>query len=250
MAEAPLIGFISPPAWFDPAVAEFPKVVAEAVRTQQAPLLLPDFDYRLDSIASVHGELALCAQSLRAIGCDVVAQVGSPFAWAGVANESEARARCAALTDAAGLPAVMTSLAIVDALRAHGSKRVAVNCSYYEGDWRDGFSAFLACCGFEVVHASTLEDQGLVTPPMSMAETGWSMTADLTRKSTHAVATAAPECDAIVVTGAGTRTLALLTELEAETGRPVIAADTALYWATARALGLTMRPAMGSLATL
>ncbi|MEM6985529.1 MAG: hypothetical protein AAF499_03225 [Pseudomonadota bacterium] len=250
MSESPLVGFISPPAWFDPAVAEFPRVVEEAVRTQQAPLLLPDFDYRLDSIASVHAKLALCARCLQAIGCNVVAQVGSPFAWAGVVSEAEARARCAALADATGLPTVMTSLAIVDALRAHGAQRVAVNCSYYERDWRDGFATFLAMCGFEVMHASTLEDQGLVTPPMSMAETGWAMKADLTCASTHTVATVAPECDAIVVTGAGTRTLALLVDLEAETGRPIVAADTALYWAAARAIGLSLKPVLASLARL
>jgi hypothetical protein len=33
------IGFISAPNWFDPAPAEFPKVVDEIVQTQQAPKL-------------------------------------------------------------------------------------------------------------------------------------------------------------------------------------------------------------------
>jgi hypothetical protein len=66
MNKIPTIGFISAPAWFDPAPAEFTKVVVETVRTQQAPLLLPKFDYRLDSVASVHNELNLCAKSIKA----------------------------------------------------------------------------------------------------------------------------------------------------------------------------------------
>jgi hypothetical protein len=45
MKKSPTIGFVSAPAWFDPASSEFPKVVEETVRTQQAPLLIPEFDY-------------------------------------------------------------------------------------------------------------------------------------------------------------------------------------------------------------
>jgi len=74
MIKIPTIGFISAPAWFDPAPSEFSNVIVEEVRTQQAPLLLPEFDYRLESIASVQNELNLCARSLKAMGCDVVAQ--------------------------------------------------------------------------------------------------------------------------------------------------------------------------------
>lgn len=53
----PTIGFITPPAWYEPAIAEFPTVVEEPVRVQQAPILLPDFDYRLESIAAVGDQL-------------------------------------------------------------------------------------------------------------------------------------------------------------------------------------------------
>ena len=52
------------------------------------------------------------------------------------------------------------------------------------------------------------------------------------------------------MTGAGTRTLALLEEMEAQTARPVIAADTVLYWAIARKLNLTLKPEMGTLAQI
>ncbi len=42
MEKKPTIGFVSSPAWFDPAPSEFAAVVEEDVRTQQAPLLLPE----------------------------------------------------------------------------------------------------------------------------------------------------------------------------------------------------------------
>ena len=122
----PTIGFVSAPAWFDPAPSEFPNVVEENVQTQQAPLLLPEFDYRLESIAAVENELNLCARSLHAMGCDLVAQVGSPFAWACARSEQEARSRNAAMARAAKRPTVMTSLAIVDGLRSLDINKIAV----------------------------------------------------------------------------------------------------------------------------
>ena len=244
------IGFLSAPAWFDPSASEFPTVVEERVLTQQAPLLIPDFDYRLESIASVQDELKLCARGLKAMGCDLVAQVGSPFCWAGVSCESEARQRNENIAGLANIPALMTGLTIVDALRSHGTRTIALNCTYYENDWRDGFARFLHSCGFEIVHVSTLADQKLAPAGSKMVDYGWSMTDELTSKSILAVAEASPIAQAIVVTGAGTRTLKVLSALEAETKRPIVAADTALYWAIARELNLTLRPEMGSLANL
>ncbi len=241
------VGFISAPAWFDPAVSEFPTVVEESVQTQQAPLLLPEFDYSLEGIASIQDELDLCAQSLKAMGCNLVAQVGSPFAWACAYSESQARARNRIMTDSANVPSIMTGLAIVDALRAHDVKKIAVNCTYYESDWRDSFTNFLHICGFDTVHASTLSDQGLTAAGSKMADYGWAMTHELTSKSILAVAEASPSAEAIVVTGAGTRTLKILSDLESAIGRPIVAADTVLYWAIAKHLGMALKPEMGSL---
>ena len=241
------VGFISAPAWFDPAVLEFPTVVEERVQTQQAPLLLPEFDYRLESIASVQDELNLCAQSLKAMGCILVAQVGSPFAWACASSESEARSRSEIMANSANVPSVMTGLAIVDGLRSHGAQQIALNCTYYESDWRDSFANFLSICGFETVHVSTLADQGLTAVGSKMVDYGWAMTHELTSKSILAVADASPSAEAIVVTGAGTRTLKILSDLESEIKRPIVAADTILYWAIAKELDLTLKPEMGSL---
>jgi maleate cis-trans isomerase len=250
MKETPTVGFISAPAWFDPAPSEFPTVVEEDVLSQQAPLLLPEFDYRLESIASVQDALALCAQSLKAMGCDLAAQVGSPFAWACAKSESEARLRNASMAESADIATVMTSLAIVDGLRSLGVKKVAVNCTYYERHWRDGFGSFLTMCGFDILHLSTLSDQGLTEPTAKMKDYGWSMTHELAGRSILAVAQASPHAEAIVVTGAGTRTLDILRDMERLSKRPIVAADTILYWAIARRLNLTLKPVMGNLSKL
>jgi len=151
---------------------------------------------------------------------------------------------------AANVSTLMTGLAIVDGLRALGINKVAVNCTYYEPDWRDDFSLFLRLCGFDITHASTLTEQGLIAPSTKMEDIGWSMTPKLASKSILFVAEASPDAEAIVVTGAGTRTLDILAHMETQAKRPIIAADTILYWAIARELDLTLLPVMGSLANL
>lgn len=243
------IGFVSAPNWFDPAPAEFPKTVTELVKTQQAPLLLSNFDYLLENIAKTLPDITNNAMCLRNMGCDVIAQVGSPFTWAHTPTEKQARERCEAVQKAAQRPVLMTGLSIVNALRAGNIKSIAVNCTYYDAEWSKEFVAFLEDCGFTIVHNSTLAEQRLGSIE-SITDYGWAMTDDLTKKSIKTVAKIAPEAEAIVVTGAGARTFNILTECEQDTGRPVIAADTALYWDIARTVGLSLTSSMGHLATL
>ena len=52
------------------------------------------------------------------------------------------------------------------------------------------------------------------------------------------------------MTGAGTRTLDILSDMELQIKRPIIAADTILYWAIARELNSTLKQVMGSLSKL
>ena len=156
-------------------------------------------------------------------------QVGSPFAWAGAASEKEARRRSEALASAADRPAIMTGLAIVGGLRALGAGKIAVNCTYYDAEWRQEFTSFLRMCGFDILHASTLAEQGGAGTISGVEDYGWSMTPALARRSILAVAEASPEAEAIVVTSAGTRTLDILAEMEMLTKRTIIAADTILY---------------------
>ena len=86
----------------------------ENFQTQQVPLLLPEFDYQLESIVSVQKELDPCARSLKAFGFDVLVQLGSQFAWAFVKTESEDRSRNESMARATIIPCIMTGQAIVD----------------------------------------------------------------------------------------------------------------------------------------
>jgi maleate cis-trans isomerase len=244
----PAVGFISAPAWHDPAPYEFTTAVEERVLTQQAFPLLPEFDYSLESIASeiVAERFCLCAKTLKASGCHLVVQVGSPFAWAKAKSELQARQRNKRIRLAANIPSIMNALAIVDALRAHQVSNIAV-CSYYNPSWKKGFVDFLELCGFQVSYAASFSEQGLMKEGdvEKLFKDAWNSPSGMIKTSVALTRKSAPEAEAIVITGTGVRTLEILCELEIIARCPVIPADTVLYWLGARYLNLTLSPQMG-----
>jgi len=64
VSSLPAVGFISPPAWLDPAPYEFTTVIQEPVLTQQAIPLLPDFDFSFDQKQRLGIEMSVSPQQL------------------------------------------------------------------------------------------------------------------------------------------------------------------------------------------
>ncbi len=244
----PVVGFITPPGWYDPSSAEFAAKCEGDVGTQQCMMTGPAFDYALTSVAQSEPEMMIAARALGAAGCDVVAHVGTPFGWAGLSGEDAARERCAKLATAAGVPALMTGLAIVDALRALGASKVALAPTYYSDEWRDAWRSFVTACGFNVVLCESLSDQDLAPAFSPDDDLGWIIGEDLISAAVDAMAQNPRGAEAIVVTGAGCRTNLIIEHLEREAGLPVIGADTALFWAAAKHASVSLKPgALGAL---
>ncbi|MDB9504337.1 hypothetical protein PN441_14760 [Spirulina major CS-329] len=254
----PVVGFITPPACLDPSPYEFTTVIQEPVLVQQTVPLLPEFDFSLESLASepLAEHLCLCARSLKATGCSVVVQAGNPFAWANVKSEAEARRRNDRIAAATDLPTIMTPLGIVDALRSHHVKKIAVNGTYYSAAWTQLFTSFMEMCGFEVVHASNFYQQGVAQPrdPNNAEEhfryadlaNPIAEMAVLTKTSVQFIKEeVTDDYEAIVIVGTGTRTLEILCDLERIASCPVIPSDTVVYWWAAKSLHLTLSPKMG-----
>lgn len=245
----PIVGFISAPAWYDPGPAELQYSIEECVLSQQAIPDLQGFNYGLDDIASDHTleRLGRCAKGLSDSGCDLILQVGTPFAWASVESEAQSRRRADAVTQAGGKLCVMNSLAIVDALRAHNIKRLSV-CTYYSIEWQIEFRCFLERCGFHVEYMASFSDLGLVkeTDLGVVFNSAWKSPVDITKRSIGMITKAVSGSQAIVITGCGVRTLNILCELEDIAQCPVVASDTVLYWSAAQKLGLTLKPNMAS----
>lgn len=242
-AEPPIVGIVTPPGWYDPTPAEFAALCARPVRTQQAIVDVPELDYDdLSCIAGALPEVRRAARLVAMTGARAVAMTGTPFVWAGLADEAAIRARLAGVAEAAGCATVMAGTAIVDALRALRATRIAVLAPYYTPAWRTQTERALAGCGFTVRAVRSADQLGLAASPRSIDDHAAASGEAIVGEGLRRLAAEAPDVEALVVAGAGARTLALTPSLERELGLPVVASDTALYRALAACLRMPLKP--------
>ncbi len=135
------------------------------------------------------------------------------------------------------MPASSTSIAFVDALRHLGIARVAVAASYPD-DVAQCFVEFLRAGGAEVV---SMGSHGIYTA----AEVG-----TLTPARVVEMVTAAdhPDAEAVLVPDTAMHTLAIIDQLEAAVGKPVLTANQVTVWKGLELLGAV--PALPGLGTL
>jgi maleate cis-trans isomerase len=148
-----------------------------------------------------------------------------------------ARDQVSAVATVAGVPASSTSIAFVDALRHLGIHRVAVAASYPD-DVAQHFMAFLTAGGIEVV---AMGSHGIYTA----AEVG-----TLEPEQVAAMVTAAdhPDAEAVLVPDTAMHTLAIVDQLEAAVGKPVLTANQVTVWKGLELLGpVPPLPGLGAL---
>lgn len=146
------------------------------------------------------------------------------------------------LTRVAGVPASSTSFGFANAARALGVQQVAVVASYPDEIARL-FLDFLAAAGIEVVSMSsadidTAAEVGTLSPAQVL---------DLAVANDH------PDAAAVLIPDTAMHTLAVLPELEAALGKPVLTANQVTVWEGLRLAGLLdrlpERPSLGALFT-
>jgi maleate isomerase len=150
-------------------------------------------------------------------GADVVAfacTTGSLVKGAGFDRELVAR-----MEAAAPVRATTTATALLAALAALGVERVAVATPYID-ELNQLEVAFLEDQGFRV---TGIRGMGIGTDP-EIAQVPYSRTRDLAR------AVDDPAADAVFISCTGLATIALLSELEAELGKPVISSNAVTLW--------------------
>lgn len=219
------VGFISVPAWFDPAPDEFRELTRGEIGVQQTFLGTPDFDYRVGSIAAAEPLLVEAAQQLAAAGCSIIASPATPFGYIGHRDIAGARASLAVIERACGVECVSSIEAIMGMLEAWQVSKVALACTYYPDEWRDRWAAFVTNSGFRVLAAASLVDQGIKQPGSKGYPTATEISSSVAK-----MALDCPQAETIVVSGSGARTLAISAELRALSGKRIIAADTALFY--------------------
>ena len=150
------------------------------------------------------------------------------------AMEADIRQRIASAT---GLPALMTSEAIVEALRKFSSKRIVLLTPYI-ADVNAREAGFLKDSGFEVLSETGL---GLDTNT-EMARLAPEVWLDLARRNRT------DRADAYLVSCTAVRSAEVIDEMERELGRPVVTSNQAIAWHCLRKAGIQDKvPGFGAL---
>jgi maleate cis-trans isomerase len=180
-------------------------------------------------------------------GADVCGQVGSNWVHASGTTPEDIRQICDRISDTYETPFHMAGYCLVEGLREIGAEKIALNSVYYWPDWRDGIARFLKQAGFDLLYYGNLVDLGFYETQQQLNDETWIMPEEYAVQSMVKVAELAPQADAIVVNGMPNwrpkdgppkRTLHVVEELEAATGKHIVSSDFALYWRIFKTLGV------------
>ena len=194
--------------------------------------------HRIDALLDLGGpgRLAEGAPQLDAPDAVVWACTSGSFVF----GLDGARAQVAPLADQLGVPASSTSFAFVEAIRSLGIDRVAVAATY-PTDVTAAFVAFLGEAGISVV-SSAAED--IITA----TEVG---TFEADRVVSFVTAGDHPDAQAVLVPDTALNSAAVVQQLEASLGKPVLTANMVTMWEALRLAGalgsVTAAPALGRL---
>ncbi len=135
--------------------------------------------------------------------------------------------RCAELEEVVGVPVLNASTADHAALRALGARKIAI-VTPFSPDIDAHVRANAEAAGFDVAAIT-----GTCAPSLpEICETPL----DDIRRVFRDVAQSNP--DAILQVGTALPVVALIEELEAELGKPIVACNAAVYWQTLRSIGI------------
>ena len=171
-----------------------------------------------DDLPDEAAKLMDCTPAAIAIGLTTDAGPGGPAKLA---------ARCGTVEAAIGVPVFNASAADYAALQKLGARRIGI-VTPFNAEIDKIVRANTEDAGFEVVAVEGTEAPSLP----AICETPLE---DI-RRVFREVATA--DCDTILQVGTALPVVALIAELEAELGKPIVACNAAVYWQALRGIGI------------
>jgi len=238
------IGFIGPPnlclsGW------EFLKIAPEGfIATFMHTYMTKDgsptkFDFTVEGIQEAAKQVEHCAMVLKAVGVDLIAQSGTPYAFCpegGLAASRELRARIEKNT---GLPMVIMGLSVINAIQRMGCKSVAVSSTYYYEGWRQRYTKFLEDGGVKVLGNENFVSLGFYPDQEAVKlHPTRRFAMSVIYRAAKMVANMYPEADCIVISGGGVLTTDILKPLETDLRKPVISSAAAQYFEIFYRLGI------------
>jgi maleate isomerase len=232
------LGIIAAPGWFDPTQKEFATLCPEGVDSTQTILPPSGFDYSFSQMEQLEPHLETAARLLADAGSQLIGQVGPAFAYFSGGTPEGARALQQRLSQACNVPVILHGVAVLDALAAFGSQRIALACPYYDAQWKARILEFLAPLELSIESCETFVEQGIFSSQADVDARHYQFSESEIKESIRRTRASAPEAELVFVAGAGVRFLNIIEELELELGIPVLSADVALYWALLNALNI------------
>jgi maleate isomerase len=131
----------------------------------------------------------------------------------------------------AGVPAVATTPAVVEALRLFGACRISVATPY--PDWNNAqLRAYLDATGFEVLNLEA-EPEAAKAGNQGINDQDPGVIVEFASRACR------PDADALLCSCTAWRSVEAVEEIERRTGKPVVTSNQAAIWASLRALGIT-----------
>jgi len=218
------IGHIAP-AILDTSAEEFRKLLPEGVLHVGLTISEPIQTLGAEQAASAFERMVDAGKRLAKEEVDVIVCGGAPVALSrGTGGDAEL---AELLRRETGLPVVTANGVVVEALRLFGARSVVAVSPFTEARNQD-IRSFLEASGFHVLAAQGL---GLVKN-IDFANQSAEAAFTLARRAISAN----PQADAIYIACPRWPTVDIIAALEADTGKPVVAAAAAMVWGALRAL--------------
>lgn len=221
------IGMLTPSSnsVLEPVTSRMLSAFGNSVTAHFARLRVTEISMGAQSQSQFSSAPVLAAANLIADAkVDVIAWNGTSASWLGFAHDE---ALCRQITDSTGIRATSTILALNDAIRLLGVRRLALVTPYLS-EIQDRMIANYAAYGVDVVAERRLEDRG----NFSFA----CYTPECVAKLMCEVAAAEPDAIAVVCTNF--RGTDLIEEVERQTGIIVLDSIAVTLWGTLRACGI------------
>lgn len=167
-------------------------------------------------------------EAAKLMDCNPVAIAVGLTTDAGPCGPDKLKTRCAEISAQLGIPVLGASQADYAALQVLGAKRVGI-VTPFNAEVDVVVKANTEVAGFEVVAIKGTEAPSLP----EICET------PLDDIRTVFAQVAASGCDVILQVGTALPVVAMIAELEAAHGKPIVACNAAVYWQTLRQIGIT-----------
>jgi maleate cis-trans isomerase len=131
----------------------------------------------------------------------------------------------------AGVPAVATTPAVVEALRFFGARRISVATPYPEWNNRQ-LRAYLEAVGLEVLNLEA-EPEAACAGNQGINDQDPAVIVEFASRACR------PDADALLCSCTAWRSVEAVEEIERRIGKPVVTSNQAAIWASLRAVGVT-----------